>query len=195
MCILCFTVSWCDFFSLHLYHFFLNQTSVSIIYSLYSILLPLCQFSPCGSPLHPLSTLIFYSLFLQLTLLSFCLHSRFSSPSFSPFIISRLSSLIVSLIPLFPPCSSPLPLFSVSVEPLWLHRYSDCWLCRGGGMLFRHSTWRYCTTCTLNHSIKTAAPKHPSVLDHTVLRLYLVHKVLKSIESWCTPRVHSDRIL
>lgn len=58
----------------------------------------------------------------------------------TPFIPSLcLSSLY------FPPVFSSSSLFSVSVEPLWLHRYSDCWLCRGGGMLLRHSIRRYCT--------------------------------------------------
>lgn len=50
---------------------------------------------------------------------------------------------------LFHPVTSSLffspTLFSVSVEPLRLHRYTDCRLCRGGGMLLRHSSWRYCT--------------------------------------------------
>lgn len=68
-------------------------------------------------------------------------------------------------------CDSPLhlpapppSLFSVSVEPLWLHRYTDCWLCRGGGMLFWHSTRRYCTSSTLplSHNLCT---NRPPVLD------------------------------
>lgn len=74
------------------------------------------------------------------------------------FTISHLSSLIVLHIPQISPLVFPSPpLFSVSVEPLWLHRYSDCRLCRGGGMLFRHSVRRYCTTCTLTHMIKSPA--------------------------------------
>lgn len=64
------------------------------------------------------------------------------------------------------PSTSPPPpsLFSVSVEPLWLHRYTDCWLCRGGGMLFWHSTRRYCTSSTLplSHNLCT---NRPPVLD------------------------------
>lgn len=70
----------------------------------------------------------------------------------TPFIPHCLSHSLISL--LFFPSPS---LFSVSVEPLWLHRYSDCWLCCWGGMLFRHSTRRYCITCTLPHTIKTTA--------------------------------------
>lgn len=62
------------------------------------------------------------------------------------------------------PSTPPPSLFSVSVEPLWLHRYTDCWLCRGGGMLFWHSTRRYCTSSTLplSHNLCTI---RPPVLD------------------------------
>lgn len=49
MCIHSFIVSWCDFSPVFTFLLF-NQSPLSIIYSLYSILLPLCQFSPCGSP-------------------------------------------------------------------------------------------------------------------------------------------------
>lgn len=118
---------------------------MSVIYSLYSILLPLCQFSPCDFPSCPLRLDLLFSLpptpspvFLSTLFITFIF----------PIIISCLSSFH-SLSPTpslhFPVFSSP-SLFSVSVEPLWLHRYTDCWLCRGGGMLFRHSTRRYCTS-------------------------------------------------
>lgn len=137
------------------------HTSVSIIYSLYSILLPLCQFSPCGSPLRHLHLDLLFSLPpthspVFLSTLLFLVTFIFPLNHLPPFIPHRLSHPVISL--LF--FSSP-PLFSVSVEPLWLHRYSDCWLCGGGGMLFRHSIRRYCTTCTLPHTIKTTAPNIP----------------------------------
>lgn len=75
--------------------------------------------------------------------------------------------------PHFPSCfslPSP-PLFPVSVEPLRLHRYSDCRLCRGGGMLFRHSIRRYCTTCTLPHTIKS-----PAACSKTFINITLAYK-------------------
>lgn len=138
--------------------FFFYHTSLSIIYSLYSILLPLCQFSPCGSPSCPLHLDLLFSLSNSISCL--CVYALVpSSPSFSPssshachtsFSFSSLHS---------PPVFSSPSLFSVSVEPLWLHRYTDCWLCRWGGMLFRHSTRRYCTSAR--------CPLQPKLLHQT----------------------------
>lgn len=143
---------------------------MNIIYSLYSNFL-FCHFSLCGSPSCPQPPWSFFlSPSFRLTLLSFCQHSCFlllSSPPTPPppLIISCLSSLTLWLTP--PPSrpvSPPPSLFSVSVEPLWLHRYTDCWLCRGSGMLFWHSTRRYCTSSTLplSHNLCT---NRPPVLD------------------------------
>lgn len=116
--------------------------------------------SPPVAPHYVLSALIFRSLFLKLIPVPVCTLSglipSFLIPS-SPHIFRPSSSLTPFIFPLV--ISFPL-LFSVSVEPLRLHRYSDCWLCRGGGMLFRHSTWRYCMTCTSLHSIKTTTINH-----------------------------------
>lgn len=70
-----------------------------------------------------------------------------------------------------------LPLFSVSVEPLWVHRHTDCRLCRGGGMLFRHSTRRYCTTFTLPHFF-IKFHSHPAVL--WPLLLHVTQHLMKS---------------
>lgn len=128
--------------------FFKSFFFITLQWALFIHFIPFCFPSVNSPPVisHPaLSALIFYSLFLQLPLLSFCLHS--SSPSFSPSSSHAFHPFILSPTPSlhFPVFSSP-SLFSVSVEPLWLHRYTDCWLCRGGGMLFRHSTRRYCTS-------------------------------------------------
>lgn len=153
MCILCFTFSWREFFSPFFVTFFFS----TLQWALFIHFIPFCFPSVNSPPVVPhsvLSTLISYSLFLQLTQLSFCLRSCSSSPSFSPFII--LTSFIPNCLshPFISLLFFPLPMFSVSVEPLWLHRYSDCWLCRRGGMLFRHSTRRYCTPCTLTQTTK-----------------------------------------
>lgn len=167
-------------FFLLLYHFFFYHTSVSIIYSLYSILPPLCQLSPLWFPImsSPPWSFILSSSNSLCCLSVYALiprHLRFSPSSSHAFHPS------LSLSPLYVPLvfSSP-SLFPVSVEPLWLHRYSDCWLCRGGGMLFRHSTRRYCTTCTLPHTTKTTAPN----IRCTGSILYWGYLKLSSIKSW-----------
>lgn len=75
-----------------------------------------------------------------------------SLPRHPPPVLSSPLSLFffLSFSPIKKNPFSPTPLtpllLSASVEPLRLHRYSDCWLRRWSGMLFRHATRRYCTT-------------------------------------------------
>lgn len=139
-------------FFLPLYHF-LPHSSEHYLFTLFHFASPLSIF-PVWFPIlssPPWSFILSFS--NSLSCLSVCALVTF----IFPIIISHLSSLILSH-PFLPPsvCSSPW-LFSVSVEPLWLHRYSDCWLCRWGGMLFRHSTRRYCTSCTQPLTTKASA--------------------------------------
>lgn len=129
----------------------------------------LCQFSPCGSPLCPLHLDLLFSLPpthspVSLSMPLFLVTFVFPLHHLTPFIPRCLSHPFISL--LF--FSSP-SLFPVSVEPLWLHRYSDCWLCCRGGMLFRHSIRRYCTTCTLPLTIKTTAHNIPLLFIHCTM--------------------------
>lgn len=131
----------------------------------------LCQFSPCGSPLCPLHLDLLFSLPpthspVSLSMPLFLVTFVFPLHHLTPFIPRCLSHPFISL--LF--FSSP-SLFPVSVEPLWLHRYSDCWLCCRGGMLFRHSIRRYCTTCTLPLTIKTTAHNIPLLFIHCTMSL------------------------
>lgn len=86
MCILCFTFSWREFFSPFFVTFFFH-TPVSIIYSLYSILFPLCQFSPCGSPFCSLHLDLLFSL----------------SPTHSTVFLSAILFLITFIFPLHHP--------------------------------------------------------------------------------------------
>lgn len=139
---------------------------MNIIYSLYSNFL-FCHFSLCVPLLSSPPWSFFLSPSFRLTLLSFCQHSCFLLLSPPP----NTTTTPHHLLPFIPhsvthPSTFPPPpsLFSVSVEPLWLHRYTDCWLCRGGGMLFWHSTRRYCTSSTLplSHNLCT---NRPPVLD------------------------------
>lgn len=131
----------------------------------------LCQFSPRGSPLCPLHLDLLFSLPpthspVSLSTPLFLVTFVFPLHHLLPFIPRWLSHPFISLLVF----SSP-SLFSVSVEPLWLHRYSDCWLCCGGGMLFRHSIRRYCTTCTLPLTIKTTAHNIPLLFTHCTMSL------------------------
>lgn len=77
----------------------------------------------------------------------------------------------------FPPCPS---LFSASVEPLRLHRYSDGGLCRGCGLLLRHSARRYSNNrCThLLHPLHTitAADLHKTTIFRGILPNACWHK-------------------
>lgn len=96
MCFLCFIFYWCDVLLI------CHQTTLQweILIHFIPFCFPSVNFPPVV-PCYVLSTLIFYS--LSLTHSRIRLHSRSSSPSFLPF-ISRLSSLMVFHIPLFPSC-------------------------------------------------------------------------------------------
>lgn len=145
LCILSFLFSKCDFFSPSSYLFFLLLLPHSREHYLFTFFhfASLLSIPSTVVPRPVFPTLIFYS--LKLSCLSVYAPS---SPSFSPSSSHNFPpSFSLCLTPsLPPPCFSSPSLFSVSVEPLWLHRHTDCWLCRGGGMLFRHSTRRYCTS-------------------------------------------------
>lgn len=104
--------------------------------------IPFCssvQISLLWSPLPPNHPFCIWSHLPQFSFLCLKLLSIFSLTHLSPpHCPSRLSQRC--------PLVFPWPyLFPASVEPLRLHRYSDGGLCRGCGLLLRHSAWRYGT--------------------------------------------------
>lgn len=149
------TVNW----TCSLYFFFASPPKCP--YCDYST--PHPHFSLFLALMHFVSSFIMF--FLSSTLLLRRLHSltHFSPPHY-PSHPSQWCPLVF-------PCPF---LFPASVEPLRLHRYSDGGLCRGCGLLLRHSAWRYSNNrCThLLHLLHTttAADLCRNTISHRVFK-------------------------